>query len=129
MGRIKLLAIGLTLCLLGGCAHSMEEIRAEQPSQVLESNKPPNELSECVLFNTQEKVTQYQGFTEPVLFTKSEHPKGTYQITALVYGRAVGEALFKTNGNGGSTVELRTQWNFWSKDDFWTCIKHCALTP
>lgn len=61
-----------------------------------------------------------------IKYTKTEYPKGTYQILAMYNVAPLAEITFKPGDNGGSTVELRGDWRFWDKDKLWDCIKSCA---
>lgn len=120
--------IAVLFCLaliLSGCA-TVADIRAKEPIQILESIKAPEALADCVLFKAPSEVGSM--LTIPHYdFSKIEYPKGQYQILVRAGANVpVGEAAFKSNGQGGSIIELRSRWNFWDKIAFWACIKHCA---
>lgn len=115
MRTIALFCLGL---ILTGCA-TVADIRAKEPYQTIESEKSPKEIANCVLHRAPLEVGTY-------IYTLSENPPGTFNIF-IASPAPVGDAIFKPKNNGGSFIELRTQWNFWGQNDFWNCIQHCAV--
>jgi hypothetical protein len=59
-------------------------------------------------------------------FSLSEHPAGAFHILAEIPGQPMGEVDLLPDNEGGTAIALRSRWNFWAKDAFWTCIQHCA---
>lgn len=114
------------ICLLlfiMGCAATVSELRTRPPYQSIESNKPPNELAECILFKADE-LSPTIGIYH---YRKREFPPGTYYISVASSGMPVGEVKIFPH-NGGSTVAFSPAWNFWNKKAFWECVQQCA-TP
>ena len=120
---MKAIYLLVLLFMLAGCA-TVSGIRSLAPEKTLNSPLSPNEASNCVLYRAPEEVGSIM--TAYYNFSRTESPKGTYQILIQAGSTPTGEVVFKPNGNGGSIISLKAAWNFWEKEALWSCIQHCA---
>ena len=105
----KVVVAVVTVLLLSGCALSLSEIRAKEPSYTITSTKTPQELSKCIEFKMREEEVGFGGVHTVV---REEYENNTYRVIATWSGRTpIADILVKPKDNG-SVVEFRSE-DYW----------------
>jgi hypothetical protein len=108
--KFKAVVVALILSVVLGCFPTLTEIRSSNPAAIIEFDKPPQPLANCIKYEAMQELdnsfrhwsridmTEQDG-TVTLLFTNEAGVYGTIPLYEIV---------IKPNGKGGSIIELRS---------------------
>jgi hypothetical protein len=101
----------LFLIIVQACNPSLSQIRNSNPDIILDSNKTPKSVANCITYKFQGGYTLAGGNWDHTNISEQE---GIYHTTTYWNAGGLGgqvqpafETTIKPNGRGGSTIEIR----------------------